>query len=199
MPSISNLPPIVDAGSIMQAGVGTPEASGKLLASAMDYAVQALDTIGVDSELRDTFLGAASFAKPGAGSLGALYGLSRAVKGYGAEVHGAWRANDLMGIAGHGLTSLANLDQVIALAVGEGYGLAALSNMGGGVVNLSGLAKGMYTGNVTQIAFSGAKLAVNVALSGNGVAMGALTVGELAYKWYYGSGAAPQPQEPSKA
>ena len=90
-------------------------------------------------------------------------------------------ANFLAGLA-HGLHALAMCDKVLGgwSVLGDSTDLTA------SLADLAGLTSGITEWNLSQVAFSGAKLCATLALSGNTTATIAINAAERAYKTYAG-------------
>jgi|GEM_PF-808749 len=160
-------------------------APATIASTAMTTLSSAISAVGIDSGTAMSFLSTA-------GSMGmtakdGIMGLANAYKSVSSLSQwmqgGAALSTDSLSSVAHGLNAMALLDK----AGGTLVGLGAYTNMANAVVNVSKIVSGVQDGNLTQVAFSGAKLCACVALAGNPAAGFALTSAEFIYNRYAGA------------
>jgi hypothetical protein len=140
----------------------------------------AIDAVGIDSSTATAFLGSAGMMKDGFFALTNAYS---SVSSFKQWMQGGppMSSSSLTSLA-HGLNAMALCDKVGGTLVG----LGSYTGIAGGLVNLAKVVSGVHQGNLSQVAFSGAKLCATLALAGNPVATIAITSAEMLYKRYAG-------------
>jgi hypothetical protein len=150
-----------------------------IASTAMTTLSSAISAVGIDSSTAMAFIGSASSTgmalKDGAMGLANAY---KSVSSFTQWMRGGEpvSSQSLASLA-HGLNAAALLDK----AGGKLLGLGGYTNMASAVMNVSNIVSGVQSGNLTQVAFSGAKLCVCVALAGNPAAGFAVTAAEMLY------------------
>jgi hypothetical protein len=165
MLSIASSPIVTDLGESAQT-------TGSSVVSSL---AGIIDKVGIDSTTATAFLGTAGIMKD------SFFGLSNAyssVKSFNQWMQGdqPLTGGSLTTLA-HGLNAMTLLDKVGGTVVGLGN----YTGIAGGFVNLAKVVSGVQQGNLSQVAFSGAKLCVSVALAGNPAAGIAIASAEFLY------------------
>jgi len=146
----------------------------------MGHLSNVVDAVDIDHSSLTAFMGVAGSIKDGVFALKNAYSATAA---FGDWISGGDEldANFLAGLA-HGLHALAMCDKVLGgwSVLGDSTDLTA------SLADLAGLTSGITEWNLSQVAFSGAKLCATLALSGNTTATIAINAAELAYKTYAG-------------
>lgn len=150
-----------------------------IASTAMTTLSSAISAIGIDSDAAMAFIGSAG--STGMAVKDGAMGLSNAYKSVSSFAQwmrgGDPVSSQSIASLAHGLNAAALLDK----AGGTLLGLGGYTNIANAVVNVSNIVSGVQSGNLTQVAFSGAKLCVCLALSGNPAAGFAVTSAEMLY------------------